>query len=799
MKRVVLRGSSGPALTAAFGKYLKYYLNCDVHWQDSGGYSFQNFPKRVEDLVIPPIEEMTVFLSKWRYYKNTCTESYSFAWKDWTSQEEEIDWMALNGFNMPLAFTGQEYVWRELYRGVGVTEEGLAAYFSGPAFLAWNRMSNLQAWGGPLSGDWIDKQFHLQKQMLDRYADLGMSPVLPAFNGVVPAQIATLYPNASISQLGAWDAFPTGYCCPYIVSSEDPLFARLGSSFISLQKRLYGNSVKDQHLYNCDTFNENKPISSDPTYLKSISSAVFLSMRAADPLATWIMQDWLFLDTNTPGGFWTPPAIAAFLSGVPDDGMIVLDLTSDAEPIWPEIVANKKPFIWCMLHNYGGMRNLYGNFTVLRTAPKLAFQAAQGLMLGTGLTMEAINTNPNVYEYMAEVSQHGNRDVPEEYDWSRRYAHRRYGLKPCDGDGDGAGARTNSQEAAGCTPEETKKSQHASRAMDAFVKNNYHGPSMSPITAWDYKMPIQRKPLFNWLMTTIGSTGELVNVWQEMEKIGQGHVDGYTYDLVDIARQVLGNLHYDLYSNWQGAFARGDVASFRCQSAAILQLIADMDMILAASDGYLLGTWIEQARAWGGADEELSDSYEFNARNQITLWGPHGANMQPGVYNRNQDYAGKNWAGLVGDYYLKRWQLFIQFADEAISEDRAIDLVAYGNMEMELGTAWTKQTAKSKAFSTKAVGCPIKISNELQAKYGNLYESANSYDANPGMDVSGHTLNYNGTSVRTSNVAQLKYLCDLDPSCVGFTTEGYFKSVVSPAVMVPTHGVTTYAKAKPQD
>ncbi len=30
----------------------------------------------------------------------------SYAWWDWERWEREIDWMALNGINLPLAFTG---------------------------------------------------------------------------------------------------------------------------------------------------------------------------------------------------------------------------------------------------------------------------------------------------------------------------------------------------------------------------------------------------------------------------------------------------------------------------------------------------------------------------------------------------------------------------------------------------------------------------------------------------------------------------------------------------------------------
>lgn len=36
---------------------------------------------------------------------------------------------------------------------------------------------------------------------------------------------------------------------------------------------------------------------------------------------------------------------------------------------------------------------------------------------------------------------------------------------------------------------------------------------------------------------------------------------------------------------------------------------------------WLVGKWISDARAWGTNPTE-SAQYEFNARNQLTLWGP---------------------------------------------------------------------------------------------------------------------------------------------------------------------------------
>jgi alpha-N-acetylglucosaminidase len=128
------RGSSGVALSTAFGHYLRYYVGCDFHWKNGGAYSFASFPTSTQDLPLPKPTERVVFLSKWRYYQNTCTASYSFAWRNWNEWEADIDWMALNGFNLILAFAGQEIVWQALWRSYGVSDSGLQQYFSGKSF-----------------------------------------------------------------------------------------------------------------------------------------------------------------------------------------------------------------------------------------------------------------------------------------------------------------------------------------------------------------------------------------------------------------------------------------------------------------------------------------------------------------------------------------------------------------------------------------------------------------------------------------------------------------------------------------
>ena len=103
---VVLRGSSGVALASAFNWYLKYHANCSISWgRDGSGDALATFP-----FASPPAPafERRARAARWSYYQNVCTLGYSMAWWDWARWRREVDWMAMSGVNLPLAFVGQE-------------------------------------------------------------------------------------------------------------------------------------------------------------------------------------------------------------------------------------------------------------------------------------------------------------------------------------------------------------------------------------------------------------------------------------------------------------------------------------------------------------------------------------------------------------------------------------------------------------------------------------------------------------------------------------------------------------------
>ena len=64
--------------------------------------------------------------------------------------------------------------------------------------MGWFLMGNLERMGGPLPDSWFTRQEKLQKRILARMKEYGMSPVFQAFFGMVPTNLQNKYPEADI-------------------------------------------------------------------------------------------------------------------------------------------------------------------------------------------------------------------------------------------------------------------------------------------------------------------------------------------------------------------------------------------------------------------------------------------------------------------------------------------------------------------------------------------------------------------------------------------------------------------------
>ncbi|OMP10060.1 Alpha-N-acetylglucosaminidase [Corchorus olitorius] len=708
---ILIKGTTAVEIASGLHWYLKYFCGAHVSWDKTGGVQIASIPKPGS---LPLVKNGGMLIQRpvpWNYYQNVVTSSYSYVWWDWERWEKEIDWMALQGINLPLAFTGQEAIWQKVFMGFNISKEELNDFFGGPAFLAWARMGNLHGWGGPLSDNWLKQQLSLQKKILSRMLELGMTPVLPSFSGNVPAALKSIFPSANITRLGDWntvDGDPR-WCCTYLLNPSDPLFVEIGEEFIKQQIKEYGD-VTD--IYNCDTFNENSPPTNDPTYISSLGAAVFKAMSNGDKDAVWLMQGWLFYSDST---FWKPPQMKALLHSVPPGKMIVLDLFADVKPIWADSSQfYGTPYVWCLLHNFGGNIEMYGILDSISSGPVDARISENSTMVGIGMCMEGIEQNPVIYELMSEMAF--RKEKVHVLEWLKTYTRRRYGK-----------SIQQIEEAwkilyrtiYNCTD------RIADHNTDFIVKLPDWDPSTSSESKKSklgsfHKLQMisgGRRYLFQETSSDLPeahlwySTHEVVNALKLFLAAGNDLSGSltYRYDLVDLTRQVLSKLANEVYLDAVRAFRREDIKALKVHSQKFIQLIKDIDVLLASDDNFLLGTWLESAKRLAVNPSEMRQ-YEWNARTQVTMWFDTTKTNQSVLH----DYANKFWSGLLDSYYLPRASMYFSHLLESLRKNESFNLVDWRKEWVSFSNKWQ---AGTELYPVKAKGDFLAIAEALFQKY----------------------------------------------------------------------------------
>jgi alpha-N-acetylglucosaminidase len=669
--KIILRGTSGVAVASALYYYLNQFCHAQITWNGTN----LNLPK-VLPKVQSKIHKETPY--QYRYYLNYCTFNYSMSWWDWKRWEKEIDWMALHGINMPLAITGEEYTWYVVYKEMGFSDDDLNNFFCGPSYFSWFWMGNLDGWGRPLPLSWMKSHFDLQKKILKRERELGMKPVLPAFTGHVPAAFKKKFPNAKLKATN----WKNGFADTYILDSGDPMFSVIGKKFLQTQTKLLGTD----HLYSADTFNENEPPSDDPDFLSKLSARVYEGMRQADTAATWVMQGWLFYSDRK---FWREKQTEALLNAVPNDKMIILDLATEIEPVWKRTNAfYGKPWIWNMLHNFGGNTNLFGRIETVATELANALNDSnRGNLVGMGLTMEGIEQNPVMYELMTSHTwQNEPIDLNE---WLPQFVFNRYGVRNDD----------------------------ALNAWDILRKTVYAVPADKYIRDGAESI-LQGRPTLDsftrWTKTKLNyDPKDLLPAWDAMIKASRAckNSDGFQFDIVDLTRQVLANYALPLQRKFVEAYNRRELSSFKKYSGQFVELIDDIDKLLATRKDFLLGQWIADARKYGTTQSE-KHLYEFNAKDLITLWGDKDCPLN--------EYACRQWSGLFTDFYKRRWQQFFLKLEEAIVSKKELDMNAFTTQIKNWEWQWVNER---KDYPVVTSGNQIDISKALYKKYFHLIEA----------------------------------------------------------------------------
>ena len=567
-----------------------------------------------------------------RQYMNVCTMGYTAPYWKFETWEKELDWMALHGIDMPLAPIGSEAIFARVWKKLGLTDEEIGDFVVGPAHFPWFRMGNMTKLGGHLSQAYYDQTIDLAHQLIDRMNELGMSPIYNAFAGFVPDGIKRVFPDTELIHAG-WDNGE--YYVSNFISPETDLFQTIATEYIKEWEAEFGKG----EFYLADSFNEMKvPFAKKGTQerfdqIASYGKHLYNSISSANPDATWVLQGWMF---GYQRHIWDPESIKALFSEVPDERLLLLDLSVDFNyDIWEsEYTWNYaqgifgKKWIYSTTPNFGGRTCPVGNIEFYLNGHLNALNSPnKGNLIGLGSAPEGVENNEVLYEAIYDAAWNfEKRDVMK---WLEDYSLARYGEYP-----------------------------EALRTYWTKMLQSSYGMCSSRA---EYR--IQQQPIyllggrydvtpahFEGLEAFIAAADEL-----------SGNKDYITDLALNAGFYAFGKAEL-LASEIHRAYLCGDKERAAQLEVRFEDLMVRADRFFESNPVTRLERWIDFARAWG-VDEAESDKYEMDARRLVTVWGP--GHCHDGL----NDYSCRMWSGLIRDYYLPRWKHFFEAKKQGVPFD----------------------------------------------------------------------------------------------------------------------------------
>lgn len=606
-------------LIAGYGWYLKNIAKVHLSW---------NGNRLALPSPLPAPASPVTIESPWKtvFAYNYCTLSYTAAFWDWKRWQQEIDFLALNGFTHALVTAGLEKTWEDFLIGLGYPRDKAIRFIPNPAFAAWWNMGNLEGHGGPLTQRQIDEMAQLGKRIVSRMEQLGMTPVLQGYVGFVPADFSENVRMKGLKLIpqGEWVNFKR----PWIVDPTCEAFPKLAADWYRSLRKVYGISGK---MFGGDLFHEGG--SKGNINVTQAAEAVQKAMQKASPGSTWVIQAW--------GG--NPSR--ELLNGMDPKHALVLQLTKDMADGGKNLrTFDGIPWVWCELSNFGGNTGMYGGIPLLsRLGSDLSAYMDKGLM-GMGVLSEGLETNPLHYALFCDRLW-TLEDIPVK-EWLRQYALQRYGKAP----------------------------ESVVHALGVLSSSIY-----SPVRSQEgcTESIVCARPAWNVRKASTWSSGEryyrlgdIVSAARDYLKAANEQPslvkeETFRYDLVDLVRQVLADAAFYQLQRVRAAFDARDVSGYKKQVQVFLSLIMDMDGVLATDKQFLLGTWQEKALNWGKTSQEKA-LMDRSAKMLLTTW----IDQAPRALN---DYSNRQWAGLVADFYLPRWKNFFESQLEVLTgkKDRA--------------------------------------------------------------------------------------------------------------------------------
>lgn len=320
-----------------------------------------------------------------------------------------------------------------------------------------------------------------------------------------------------------------------------------------------------------------------------------------------------------------------------------------------------------------------GNFNTVSERIEETFTNSEGNLYGLGSTLEGFGVNQCLYEFILDKAWVTGQSDEE---WVNNLADRRVGAKDA-------------------------VARDAWRAMMDEIYVEYSRVGQSTLTC--------AHPCLegNWHWTTKPAYGytydQIWNIWRIFLQTNSER-DTYKFDVVNVGRQFLGDYFLEVRNEFSKAYKKRNVETMKQCAAKMLEIMDDMDRLVACHSAFSFKNWVDAARTFGMTDAE-KDYYEKNARTLISVWGDS--------YSLS-DYASRSWAGFISSFYKARWEMFLNEVIDCVQKGRKFDQKAYDARCWDFECAWTEPSHK---VIYPEAGDPVAVAREIFEKYNSEMES----------------------------------------------------------------------------
>lgn len=645
--KILIEGNNWISVAVGLNWYLKYYAGVQVTRENPTPQL--NYLPKVEKEVRYSTELLL------RYYLDAPSASHSSAYWNEKRWQQEIDYMALHGINMPLITTGLSEVWRATLQKAGYSIEDIQRFLPHPAYEGWWLEGKIEGWGGPVSSDFTASRAKVGAYAVSECREWGMEPVLMGYNGLLPSD--------TTQQRAYWK----GISRPMVLNPTSESYRKIAELYYKELTRVYGEA--NYYLVNPleDAITLQKP------QTREEGEAIYASIQNAVQGASWVV------------GAWEDSPTDELIDYIPRGGVVVLDKWCDALPQWGDKssrLARRNGFlghswIYSAKIDFEGRGSMYGNISRIVGGYYLACESGASFsMVGVGTTNDGVRGNDILFELLFELPWREDQITTSE--WVDGYAEARYGVSSAKLK-EAWRKLSSTLYSPGYSSERRGATQSVFAARPALVVPRVTSDGTT-------KVFYDTEELKDALRLMVNASGEVNNR------------ANFESDVVEVALAVLSNYGYEILAKITDAFNSADREELKTLTNNFLYAMLLADNLLNSQPQSMVGNYIEEAMSVG-RNPWQRDWLRYGARTMISSWGSEVVANDEEMH----DSAFRMYSGVMADLYAKRWARFFNYIEEN-------EVLPIGETYYDIERDWA---ADKTAYETKASSDAVMLAREI--------------------------------------------------------------------------------------